>query len=81
MTNQSYSNKLFAFDIGTNSIGWAVLQLNDDREPVHIVDAGARIFSDGREAQTGEPLAVKRRARHRVCAIVTSAVGRGLYQN
>lgn len=62
MTNQVYSNNLFSFDIGTNSIGWAVLELNDAHEPVSIINAGARIFSDGRDAQSGEPLAVKRRA-------------------
>lgn len=62
MIDQVYSNNLFSFDIGTNSIGWAVLELNDAHEPVSIINAGARIFSDGRDAQSGEPLAVKRRA-------------------
>lgn len=62
MTSQVYTNNLFAFDIGSNSIGWAVLKLNDRLEAVDIINAGARIFSDGREAQSGEPLAVKRRA-------------------
>lgn len=62
MAIQNYSNVRFAFDIGTNSIGWAVLQLNNNQDAIKLVNAGARIFSDGREAQSGEPLAVKRRA-------------------
>jgi len=53
---------LFAFDIGTNSIGWAVLGLDQKSEPRAIVDAGVRIFSDGREPKSGTSLAEGRRA-------------------
>lgn len=45
----------FAFDLGTNSIGWAVL------DSAKIVDAGVRIFSDGREPKSGNSLAEGRR--------------------
>ncbi len=49
-------------DLGTNSIGWAVIQLNEDRQPESIVKAGSRIFSDSREPNKGQPsLAVARR--------------------
>lgn len=51
-------------DLGTNSIGWAVLELenkDDSMEPIRLVDMGSRIFSDGREPKTGEPLATARR--------------------
>ncbi|MGI5173135.1 type II CRISPR RNA-guided endonuclease Cas9 [Treponema sp. OMZ 840] len=48
-------------DLGTNSIGWCALGLNKDGEPDKLVDMGVRIFSDGREPKTGEPLAVARR--------------------
>ena len=61
MTAENYSNVRFSFDIGTNSIGWAVFQLNNKREAVKILNAGARIFSDGRVPKTFEPLAVTRR--------------------
>jgi len=53
--------KRFAFDMGTNSIGWAVLDMTDPEKP-QIIDMGARIFSDGREAKTGTPLNEARRA-------------------
>ncbi|WFS63048.1 type II CRISPR RNA-guided endonuclease Cas9 [Pseudodesulfovibrio thermohalotolerans] len=61
-------------DIGSNSIGWAVLCLEDlghGYEPYKIIDMGVRIFPDGREPagtdrktglpKIGESLAVTRR--------------------
>lgn len=49
-----------ALDIGTSSIGWILYELIDDR-PQRILDGGVRIFNDGREAKTGQSLAVGRR--------------------
>lgn len=54
------NNYLFSFDLGTNSIGWSVFRL-DSGTPVAIIDAGARIFSDGREPKSGNSLAEGRR--------------------
>lgn len=51
----------YAFDLGTNSIGWAIYELNKDSDPISIVKTGVRIFSDGRVPKTGESLAVERR--------------------
>ena len=48
-------------DLGTNSVGWATLDLDKNNEPLKIIASGVRIFSDGREPKTGEPLAVARR--------------------
>lgn len=50
----------FAFDVGTNSIGWVVLDMDNPDVP-RIADMGARIFPDGREAKTGTPLNEGRR--------------------
>lgn len=47
-------------DVGTNSIGWSALELGNGK-PVKIVDAGVRIFSDGRNPKDGASLATKRR--------------------
>lgn len=49
-----------ALDIGTTSIGWVLYDLVNGL-PVGILDGGVRIFSDGREAKTGQSLAVGRR--------------------
>jgi CRISPR-associated endonuclease Csn1 len=48
-------------DLGTNSIGWAVLGLDRQGEVESLADLGVRIFSDGREPKSGEPLNVERR--------------------
>ena len=50
-----------ALDLGTSSLGWAVLRLNEAKQPVAIVRSGVRIFSDGRHAKDGSSLAVQRR--------------------
>lgn len=49
-------------DLGTNSLGWVALELNDSGRPVRIAAAGSRIFSDGRDPKSGASLAVDRRA-------------------
>ena len=48
-------------DLGTNSLGWAVLELDDKNEVSRIIDAGARIFSDGRNPKDKHSNAVTRR--------------------
>lgn len=47
----------FGLDVGTNSIGWSVLETRDEI-PVRLLAASSRIFSDGRDPQNSEPLAV-----------------------
>ena len=49
-------------DLGTNSLGWAVIELDEDDVPVRVVTAGSRIFSDGRDPKSGASLAFDRRA-------------------
>jgi CRISPR-associated endonuclease Csn1 len=56
-----------ALDLGSTSLGWAMLKLNEQFEPTAIIKAGVRIFSDGREAaapgKLGTSLAAKRREK------------------
>lgn len=56
-----HQNYRLGLDLGTNSIGWAMLALNQENQPDKILDAGVRIFSDGRNPKDGTPLAVARR--------------------
>ena len=51
----------FAFDLGTNSLGWAVYALSEDRQPTELARLGARIFPNGRDPQSKESNAVGRR--------------------
>ena len=48
-------------DLGTNSIGWCVLDLDAHRTPTGVRDCGVRIFADGRDPQSGTSLAADRR--------------------
>jgi len=48
-------------DVGTNSLGWSVLELDSESQPCAIVAAGSRIFAEGREAKTKATLAATRR--------------------
>lgn len=53
---QGAKMRRLGLDIGTNSIGWCLIE--DD---ARIIDIGVRIFSDGRDPQSGTSLAVDRR--------------------
>ena len=48
-------------DIGTNSLGWCILDLGREGNPSGIRRLGVRIFTDGRDPQKGTSLAVDRR--------------------
>jgi CRISPR-associated endonuclease Csn1 len=50
-----------ALDLGTTSLGWAMVRLNAQDNPCAIIKAGVRIFSDGRNPKDGSSLAVTRR--------------------
>ncbi|MGI9251615.1 MAG: type II CRISPR RNA-guided endonuclease Cas9 [Pseudohongiellaceae bacterium] len=48
-------------DVGTNSLGWSVLELDGKGQPCRIEAAGARIFSEGRNPKSKATLAATRR--------------------
>ncbi len=48
-------------DVGTNSIGFALIELDENDCPINIIHLGVRIFSDGRDPKSGASLAVDRR--------------------
>jgi CRISPR-associated endonuclease Csn1 len=56
-----------ALDLGSTSLGWAMLRLNADNQPCAIIKAGVRIFPNGREpapeGKQGESLAKVRREK------------------
>lgn len=49
-------------DVGTNSLGWSALELNEAGEPCAVTDAGVRIFHDGRVDKSKATLKADRRA-------------------
>ena len=48
-------------DLGTNSIGWAAIQLDEKGDPCGTLDMGVRIFPDGRKPRDETSNAVQRR--------------------
>ena len=50
-----------ALDLGSTSLGWAMIRLNAHNAPCAVIKAGVRIFSDGRNPKDGSSLAVTRR--------------------
>jgi CRISPR-associated endonuclease Csn1 len=52
-------NYRLGLDLGTNSLGWTMLELDSDRRPFRVFRMGVRIFSDGREPD-GNSLAATR---------------------
>lgn len=50
-----------ALDLGSTSLGWAMVRLDARDTPCAVAKAGVRIFSDGRNPKDGSSLAVSRR--------------------
>ena len=49
-------------DLGTNSIGWALLEHDESNLPKRIIGCGARVFQEAVEAKTRAPKNATRRA-------------------
>jgi CRISPR-associated endonuclease Csn1 len=47
-------------DLGTNSIGWCMVEIDENGIPFKVYKMGCRIFSDGRDPQNGVSLAATR---------------------
>ena len=63
MSNSTVKYRL-GLDMGTNSIGWAAIKLDEQEKPCGILDLGVRIFPDGRsnpKDSTSASNAVQRR--------------------
>ena len=58
MTRMRYR---LALDLGSTSLGWAMVRLDANNAPCAVIKAGVRIFSDGRNPKDGSSLAVTRR--------------------
>jgi len=49
------SKKILGLDLGTNSIGWALFEGNEQKKPVKLIDLGVRIFQRAVEDKTPTP--------------------------
>lgn len=58
-----YNNKyIVGLDIGISSVGWALLELDENNNPFRIIDVGSRIFTPGEET-SGDSKAKARREK------------------
>ena len=57
----SSSKYRLGLDLGTNSIGWAAVTLDDQGRPCGVLDMGVRIYPDGRNPTDNSSNAVARR--------------------
>lgn len=55
-------NFTLGLDLGTNSIGWALIDFDDNQQPQSLIACGSRIFQEAVEAKTGTPKNHARRA-------------------
>lgn len=55
-------NMTLGLDLGTNSIGWALIDFDDNQQPQNLIACGSRIFQEAVEAKTGTPKNHARRA-------------------
>ena len=60
-TTRSNTRYRLGLDMGTNSIGWAAVKLDEDGNPFGVLDMGVRIFPDGRNPRDETSNAVQRR--------------------
>ncbi len=56
-------NYRLGLDVGTNSLGWCVARLNSRNEPDGLLNAGVKIFTDGRESKSQTTLKGIRREK------------------
>jgi len=54
-------NFRLGIDLGATSLGWSLIELDKNNEPIKLENVGVRIFPDGRDAKSKEPLNVTRR--------------------
>ncbi len=55
--------RIWGFDLGTTSVGFAVIDYNEDSEAGSIIHLGSRIFPEGVTEDKGEPRNKQRRAK------------------
>lgn len=54
---------ILGLDIGISSVGWGLLELDDNNNPYKIIDVGSRIFTPGEVEKTGDSRAKERREK------------------
>lgn len=56
-------NYILGLDVGISSVGWGLLELDENSNPYRIIDVGSRIFTPGEIEKTGDSRAKERREK------------------
>ena len=54
-------NYILGLDIGIASIGWAMVEIDEEENPIRLIDLGVRVFERAEAQKTGDSLAAARR--------------------
>lgn len=52
---------ILGLDLGIASVGWAIVEIDENGFPIRLIDVGVRTFDKAEVAKTGESLALARR--------------------
>ena len=65
------NNFTLGIDMGTNSIGWAVVEHDDSQQPSSLIACGTRIFQEAIDAKTKTPKNQARRAARSIRRLIS----------
>jgi len=54
-------NYVLGLDIGIASVGWAMVEIDEEENPIRLIDLGVRVFERAEVPKTGDSLAAARR--------------------
>ena len=54
-------NYILGLDIGIASVGWAMIEIDEEENPIRLINLGVRIFERAEVPKTGDSLAMTRR--------------------
>ena len=54
-------NYILGLDIGIASVGWAMVEIDEEGNPIRLIDLGVRVFERAEVPKTGDSLAMARR--------------------
>ena len=54
-------NYILGLDIGIASVGWAMIEIDEEENPIRLIDLGVRVFERAEIPKTGDSLAAARR--------------------
>ena len=54
-------NYILGLDIGISSVGWAMVEIDEEENPIRLIDLGVRVFERAEVPKTGDSLVAARR--------------------